>query len=164
MSKLRSVKAVLEKIGVENFQSIKSDNVVEFVSNIPNMSKEVAFKCIEQFPVFKDFVTASVSNFNVLSKSAIEKDPDFEESIAAMRQAMDIFAQIAEKDNITESDRRYCMENIVEITRTMHDMLKEKIEFKQFVMKAATFVATVGIVATGSLIGLKTGFKLPKKP
>ena len=56
MSKeLLSADAVLERIGATSFRNISKDQLITFVSAIPEMDKEIAIKCIEQFPAFKEY-------------------------------------------------------------------------------------------------------------
>ncbi|MDT2767760.1 hypothetical protein P7G58_02615 [Globicatella sulfidifaciens] len=46
---------VKSALGIKNFRNLSKDKIMEFVSLIPNMDKEVAIEIIRQFPSFVDF-------------------------------------------------------------------------------------------------------------
>ena len=67
MSKeLLSEQEVLSIFNIEDFRHLKKSDVIKFVSMIPQMDKEVAAKCIEQFPNFKEF---GGNVYDILNKS-----------------------------------------------------------------------------------------------
>ena len=53
MSKtLVSVEEVKNALKIDSFRNLSKDKIMEFVSLIPNMDKEVAINIIEQYPAF----------------------------------------------------------------------------------------------------------------
>ena len=54
-NELMSENDVKSMLGISDFRSISKDQIIQFVSSIPDMDKEVAIKCIEQFPEFEKF-------------------------------------------------------------------------------------------------------------
>lgn len=48
------LKMRLKALAIEDFRNISKDKIMEFVSAIPNMDKEVAIKIIEQFPLIRN--------------------------------------------------------------------------------------------------------------
>ena len=45
---------VKKALAIDSFRNISKDKIMEFVSAIPNMDKEVAIKIIEQFPSYSE--------------------------------------------------------------------------------------------------------------
>ena len=72
MSKeLLSSEAVLERIGATSFRNISRDQLIAFVSAIPEMDKETAIKCVEQFPAFKDYASTIVGQLQSMLTNVV---------------------------------------------------------------------------------------------
>lgn len=48
---LVSTEQVKQALGIESFRNLSKDKIIEFVSLIPNMDKEVSISIINQFPI-----------------------------------------------------------------------------------------------------------------
>lgn len=70
---LMTKEEVLKKIGARDFRSITSDQIIEFVSCMPEMDKDVARACIAQFPIFKDQATDMIMCMTGLCEEMMDK-------------------------------------------------------------------------------------------
>lgn len=70
---LVSVEEVKNALNIENFRNLSKDKVMEFVSLIPNMDKELAMQIVEQFPSYAEYSKNIVSQLNNLCDKALEK-------------------------------------------------------------------------------------------
>ena len=96
--------SVKELLGITDFRHLRKDQVIQFVSNIPNMDKEVAKKCIEQFPNFKEFSETTFSHFSEVIKDGSNKINS--KSIDAYTKMIDACLEIAKKDDISQEERQ----------------------------------------------------------
>ena len=158
MSKhLLSADEVKSQLGIDDFRSIKKEQLIEFVSSIPDMDKETAIKCIEQFPNFKDSTNFIVDSFFALCKDAIEKDGN--ETLMSCQATIDDLRIILKKDSISEDMQRYIIEKIIEISNQMADIDSNKRHFKETVLKIAGTIASIAIATGGAILGVKISRK-----
>ena len=65
---------VKEYLNIPDFRSITKDKLIEFVSAIPNMDKDVAIKTIEQFPEFSGYATVLVAHYEKMCDSILREN------------------------------------------------------------------------------------------
>ena len=70
---LVSVEQVKKALNIESFRNISKEKIMEFVSLIPNMDREIAIKIIEQYPVFAELSKSILSQLNKMCDIALEK-------------------------------------------------------------------------------------------
>ena len=61
---LVSEEQVKDALQINKFSEISKDKIMEFVSLIPNMDKEVAIAIINQFPAYADSANNMVAQLN----------------------------------------------------------------------------------------------------
>ena len=111
---------VKKLLDIEDFRHITKEKVIQFVSNIPNMEKDVAIKAIEQFPAFKDYGSIMVSHLSEMCNKIIaENGKNAKAVFNAYQKTLDVLAAQLEKKNITAKDRRYFAEKMVEVADKM---------------------------------------------
>lgn len=65
-----SVKKILK---IDSFRNMSKDKIMQFVSMIPYMDKDVAIAIINQFPEFADFGKILIGNYTKLCDNILEK-------------------------------------------------------------------------------------------
>lgn len=151
--KLLSADEVKAKLGIDDFRSIKKDHLIEFVSSIPDMDKEVAMKCIEQFPNFKDSADYIVGNFYELCTSMVQEDG--KDSIESCKETIEDLRNLLKNDSISEEMQKFIIEKIVDISNLMASMDNDKRHFKENILKIAGIIASVAIATGGAILGVK---------
>lgn len=51
---------LMKKLGIESWRNLSKDKFIDFVSDLPNLDKDVALKIIGQFPNFKELASAAL--------------------------------------------------------------------------------------------------------
>lgn len=97
---------LMKRLGIESWRNLSKDKFMTFVSDLPNMDKEVALKVIAQFPNFKDLVletfkkvqedATQARTFNWRSQKKVHK---------AFEQYREILSRELEREDITSEDR-----------------------------------------------------------
>ena len=154
LSSENEVKALL---GIDDFRSIKKEQIIEFVSSIPDMDKETAMKCIEQFPNFKDSANFIVENFFTLCNEITKEDG--KETLSACKETLDDLRFMLKKDSISEDMQHFIIEKIIEISNLMADMDNDKRRFKETVLRIAGTIASIAIATGGAILGVKLSKK-----
>lgn len=155
MSKhLLSAEEVKEVFNVTDLRNIGKDKLIEFVSAIPYMDKEVAIKAIEQFPAFSNYAQVMVSHLKDLSNSIMtENDKSNQAVMEGYMVTLHTLESLAKQEGTSPEDRRYFAELMVDVTDRMakHDQCNK--EFLKTIGKhAVTVIIVLGVIG-GALLG-----------
>ncbi len=153
---MKTEQAVLDKLGAVDFRSISKDQIMTFVSEIPNMDKEVAIKCLEQFPDFKDFSGEIVKNLFVLYEDMAENHKKSkDETIEYYGRILDQLDELSKQPDLSIADQRYFVEKSIEVADKIAELHIQHSEFLQKIIQTGGAVAGVAMTVVGSIIGVK---------
>lgn len=154
--KLLSEEAVKDKLQISDFRSISKEKLIEFVSAIPEMDTEVALKCIEQFPNFKEYSTNIVQSLYGVYEQALSsgRENDFA-TIDSYRQILDDLRFMLSKDDLSESTKRYIIDKEIEVADKLAAYTKDSKNFLRDLLKYSGAVATGALSVGAALLGVK---------
>ena len=154
MSKeLKTEQEVKNMLGIQDFRQLKKTQIIDFVSNLPNMDTEVAKACIDQFPAFKEYSNNIIDRYIELCNNGI-KDIHAE-TISSWQYILVAIKEQLNSGNITTENRNYIIDKMVEIGEKIESVGDKKSHFKENVIRAATAVVSIGIGIGGTLLGVK---------
>lgn len=153
MSKaLVSVDEVKNALKIDSFRNLSKDKIMEFVSLIPNMDKEVAIKIIEQYPAFAKLSESMVAQLNKMCDTALEKNEESQRlTIQAYKQILDELSNQLHMEDISKEEREKITKQMIEIA----DKISVKdTENKAFIDKMAKYSTgfAIGVVVLGAAI------------
>ena len=153
MSKaLVSVDEVKNALKIDSFRNLSKDKIMEFVSLIPNMDKEVAIKIIEQYPAFAKLSESMVAQLNKMCDTALEKNEESQRlAIQAYKQILDELSNQLHMEDISKEEREKITKQMIEIA----DKISVKdTENKAFIDKMAKYSTgfAIGVVVLGAAI------------
>ncbi len=153
MSKaLVSVDEVKNALKIDSFRNLSKDKIMEFVSLIPNMDKEVAIKIIEQYPAFVKLSESMVAQLNKMCDTALEKNEESQRlTIQAYKQILDELSNQLHMEDISKEEREKIIKQMIEIA----DKISVKdAENKAFIDKLAKYITgfAIGVVVLGAAI------------
>ena len=153
MSKtLVSVEEVKNVLKIDSFRNLSKDKIMEFVSLIPNMDKEVAIKIIEQYPAFAKLSESMVAQLNKMCDTALEKNEESQRlTIQAYKQKLDELSNQLHMEDISKEEREKITKQMIEIV----DKISVKdTENKAFIDKIVKYGAgfAFGVLVLGVAI------------
>lgn len=153
MSKtLVSVDEVKNALKIDSFRNLSKDKIMEFVSLIPNMDKEVAIKIIEQYPAFAKLSEAMVAQLNKMCDTALEKNEESQRlTIQAYKQILDELSNQLHMEDISKEEREKITKQMIEIADKISVKDTENKAFIDKMVKYSTGFA-IGVVALGAAI------------
>lgn len=111
---LVSEEQVKKALNINSFRNLSKDKIMEFVSLIPQMDKEVAIAIIDQFPEYTKFATQMVEQLNVLyDRGMASNDKSQLESIQAYRFILDELARELKEENVSPESRDKITEQMI---------------------------------------------------
>ena len=89
---------VKKVLAIDSFRNMSKDKIMEFVSAIPNMDKDVAIKIIEQFPDFTESANNMLAQLNTMCNNAMKENRESQkEAIEAYRKILDDLGELFKK-------------------------------------------------------------------
>lgn len=157
--KLLSESDVLNKIGAKDFRSWNKQQIIEFVSSIPDMDKEVAIKCIEQFPEFKEQSTQIIKElYDICGKLVEEHRLGMNEAIASYRLILDDLSKQLNKLRLSHKRKDKIISQMVEVADKIADLQREHGNVVKEALRMVGVVAVAAIGAGAALLGVKLKF------
>ena len=155
-NKLTTEQEVLDKFGWKDFRNMNSKDLIKFVTSLPDMDREVAIKCIEQFPEFSKYGNKIVDILTKSYEHTVKVNKDLaDEVIETYRGILDELKKELRKRNLAPEDRARITEEMVDIADRIAELDQNHQHFHELIIKAASAVGMFAIAAAGALIGLK---------
>lgn len=105
------VKNALE---IDSFRNLSKDKIMEFVSLIPNMDKDVAMAIIEQFPSYAEMASNMVAELNGMCDKALQENGESQkETISAYKMVLSDLAELLKKDDISPEERTIITDKMI---------------------------------------------------
>lgn len=149
---LVSVEEVKNALKIDSFRNLSKDKIMEFISLIPNMDKEVAIKIIEQYPAFAKLSESMVAQLNKMCDTALEKNEESQRlTIQAYKQILDELSNQLHMEDISKEEREKITKQMIEIA----DKISVKdTENKAFIDRMAKYRTgfAIGVVVLGAAI------------
>ncbi len=107
---------VKEALDIDSFRNMSKDKIMEFVSAIPNMDKDVAISIIEQFPAYIESANNMLAQLNTMCNSAMKENGESQkEAIGAYKKILDDLGELLKKDTITAEERVRITEQMITV-------------------------------------------------
>ena len=97
-----SEEEVKKALAINNFREVSKEKLIDFISLIPNMDKDVAISVINQFPIYADFAKNMVSTLKDMCDRILEENNSSQmEVISAYRKILDELSELLKKDDLS---------------------------------------------------------------
>lgn len=165
MSKtLVSVEEVKNALKIDSFRNLSKDKIMEFVSLIPNMDKEVAIKIIEQYPAFAKLSESMVAQLNKMCDTALEKNEESQRlTIQVYKQILDELSNQLHMEDLSKEEREKITKQMIEIADKISIKDTENKAFIDKMVKYSTGFAVGALVLGAAILGVNIkGKDIPK--
>lgn len=155
--------AVKKALDIESFKNISKDKIMEFVSAIPNMDKDIAIKIIEQFPEYTELANKMLSQLSAMCNNAMKENGESQkESIAAYKKILDDLGELLKKDTITAEKRVQITEQMIAVADRISAKDTENKDFLNGVIKYGVPIIGGALVLGASILGVNVkGTRIP---
>lgn len=155
-NKLVTEEQVKSMLGIESFRSIPKEKIIEFVSSIPDMDKEVAVKCIEQFPEFKDSANTMVAHL-VNTCDAVLKDDEAnrDTTVETYKIILNTLEDQLKEPEISLSEKQEIIDKMVDVADKVADLERDARGFRKHLVNVIGGVASFALAVGGALLGVK---------
>ncbi len=154
---------VKKALDIDNFRNMTKDKIMEFVSAIPNMDKEVAIKIIEQFPTYTESANNMLEQLNKMCNNAMKENGESQiEVIGAYKKILDDLGELLKKDTMSAEERSQITEQMIIIADRISAKDTENKKFLNEIIKYGVPIIGGALVLGASILGVNIkGTKIP---
>ena len=154
---------VKKALAIDSFRNISKDKIMEFVSAIPNMDKEVAVKIIEQFPSYAESANNMIAQLNTMCSNAMEENGESQkEVIEAYKKILDDLGELLKKDASTAEERTQITKQMIDIADRISAKDTENKEFLSGITKYGGHIIVSALILGAVILGVNVkGVKIP---
>ena len=154
---------VKKALAIEDFRNISKDKIMEFVSAIPNMDKEVAIKIIEQFPSYSESANNMIAQLNTMCSNAMKENGESQrEAIEAYQKILDDLGEVLKKYAITAEERTQITKQMIEVADRISAKDTENKEFLSGITKYGGHIIVSALILGAVILGVNVkGVKIP---
>lgn len=149
---LTTEESVKNMLGVTDWRKVTKEQIIQFASNIQNMTPEVAKECIQQMPAFKEQSTTIVKYFYDLCNTELKRDSAAIESYKAI--ISDLQEQL-QKTKLTKAERQFIIEQMVYLGERIENVEVSNNRHKRTVIQVAGVVGGFAIAVCAAILGGK---------
>jgi len=161
---LVSEEQVKKALKIDNFRNITKAKIMDFVSLIPNMDKEVAIAIINQFPTYAETAGSMNTQLNLMCDNILKSsDSSHKEAINAYKKILDDLGEILKRENITEAERERITKNMIDIADRIAEKDTEEKKFLEKIYKYGASVIGATLILGAVILGVNVkGKQIPR--
>lgn len=154
---------VKKALAIDNFRNISKEKIMEFVSAIPNMDKDIAMKIIEQFPTYTESANNMIAQLNIMCSNAMKENGESQmEAILAYKKILDDLGEFLKKDTITAEERVQITEQMITVADRIAAKDTENKDFLNGIIKYGIPIIAGALILGAAILGVNIkGTKIP---
>jgi hypothetical protein len=154
---------VKKALDIDSFRNISKEKIMEFVSAIPNMDKDVAIKIIEQFPTYTESANNMLVQLNAMCNNAMQANGESQkETIEAYKKILDDLGELLKKETITAEERAHITEQMIIVADRISAKDSENKDFLSGIIKYGVPIIGGALVLGAAILGVNVkGTKIP---
>ncbi|MFY9118757.1 MAG: hypothetical protein WAO57_00365 [Syntrophomonadaceae bacterium] len=146
------VKKALE---IDSFRNMSKDKIMEFVSAIPNMDKDLAIKIIDQFPAYAESANSMLAQLNTMCNNAMKENGESQmEVIEAYKKILDDLGELLKKETITAEERLHITEQMITVADRISAKDTENKQFLKGIIKYGVPIIGGALVLGAAILGV----------
>lgn len=144
-----------KKLEIDSWRNLSKEKFLTFVSELPNMSQDVAIKVLDQFPDFKTLVLDSLSQVQEQATIAVEANWKSQKKVhKSFKEYRKVLKRELERADLSAVDRFAILQLL---QNAIDGESKKDSEHKAFVLKALGMVASGAVVVAVAAVAVLGG-------
>lgn len=162
-NKLVSENDVKKALKIDSFRNISKDKIMEFVSLIPQMDKDVAMTIINQFPAYSESALNMVMQLNIMCDKLLASNKSSQtDSIEAYKVVLETLREGLQDGAITQEKRDEITRQMIEVADKIAEKDTENKKFLKDLFHKGAYVI-MGVMLFGvAILGVNIkGHEIP---
>lgn len=158
-----SEEQVKQALHIESFRELSKDKIMEFVSLIPNMDKDVAMSIISQFPAYADSAKTMIEQMNVMCGNILADNHESRQmAVSAYYKILDSLQKRLDSPDISEDEQKAITKMMIDIADKIAAKDTENKQFLTGLFKYGSMLIGGVVVIGATILGVQVkGTKLP---
>lgn len=154
---LKTENEVKKALNIESFRNLSKRKVVEFVSLLPQMDKEVATAIINQFPNYSQTVSEMVRELAGTCNIILEKnESSTKAAVEAYQDILGTLSELLKRDDLKYEERQSITSSTIEVADKLAEKDTENKKFLLTIGKYAVVTASGLALIMAAVLGLKS--------
>lgn len=154
---------IKESLQINSFREISKAKLMEFVSSIPNMDKDVALAVIGQFPEYSNCARIMIEELKTICNNILSDNSGSRSSyVAAYNGILDSLQELLLREDLSPEERAFVTERMIFVADKLAAKDTENKEFLVDLFKYGTCLIGLVIIAGGTILGVN--IKSSKQP
>lgn len=116
VKKLSTEDAVKKALNIDSFRNLSKSKVIEFVSMLPQMDREVALSIINQFPNYATTVSEMLTQLKSICDRVMESNDSSMKTVTdAYRGILDNLGEMLKRDGLSSEERMQITTQMIEV-------------------------------------------------
>ncbi len=148
---------VKKELGIVDFRTITKDKIMQFVSLMPKLDKELAIKIIEQFPSYATMATSMVTNLIDMCNNALTNSKITEkEAIEAYKYVLETIRMELEDGEVTPEEKEKYNNQMIEVADKISEIDVRNKKWLENIVKYGTSVVCVTLAVGAAILGVNS--------
>ena len=154
---------VKNALKIKSFRNLSKDKVMEFISLIPNMDKDVAISIINQFPNFADFGISAIAQMNLTCDKILKSnDESRKDVVKAYQTILDGLSKKLQKDDLSENDRKAITQDMIAVADKVAELDEKNKKFLKKIFATTASIVGGALIVGAAILGVKVkGNQIP---
>lgn len=115
--------SVMQDLGISSWRNLSKDKFMNFVAAMPDMTDEVRLKIIEQLPQFTQLCKEWLDTAKETYQTVLDKNEQATTALIDKIDAIrDCISKELDKDNLSSDERKFIIEQLMEIAKMYNEM------------------------------------------
>ena len=152
---LVSEEQVKKALKIDSFRNLSKDKVIEFVSLIPRMDKDVAIAIINQFPAYGNFSINIISQLNVMCDRVLKStDESHKTVIDSYKMTLTNLSEMQKSGNFTPEQQLEASRLMIEICDRISEIDADYRSYLERICRGSIAVLTGALVLGAAILGV----------
>ena len=148
---------VKKALKIDSFRNLSKDKIMEFLSLIPNMDKDVAMKAIEQFPAFAEFGKMAIEEYVKICEKMLEDNKEsHKDAVASYQEILTSLSEQLKKDDLSSEERREFVNSMIDVADKIAALHTRNQKFYLELAGICMFGLSIVVAAVGSGLGINS--------
>ncbi|OEG62156.1 hypothetical protein SAMN04515654_1153 [Halanaerobium congolense] len=149
IDKTNKKEKIKRKLGINSWSEVdEPEKLLEFLLQTEKLDNEIVLEILDQIP---NVLELSKELTDKITKVGEFKKETTEHYLYALNNISDHLGRFLDRDDLTEEERRYAMDNLMKLAEIMREMAKEDTEFFEKVLKV---LGWMGLAIVGTLAAI----------
>lgn len=141
-----------EQLGINTWRELSKDKLFDFLQLSPSIDKELHLKILEQVPNFVTLTKEVLENITVVVEQNEKSTTEVIEALKLIINSLDNFAQ---RDNLTEEEKKLYIEAILKVADILNGVKKRDQDFLKEVTKNKMYIGGFALLVLAVILGVQ---------